>query len=80
MFQGDTGLVKNYVTKIQKLESELLQLQKLNTSKHNELADYLELDAVGFAPKKSLFDQSDTGAADADGKLLRHICSCSVKN
>lgn len=68
------------MTKIQKLEGELLRLQKSNTSKDNELADYLGLDAVGYAPKKSLFDQSDTEATDTDGKLLPYNCSFSVKN
>ncbi|KAL8131058.1 hypothetical protein AgCh_007114 [Apium graveolens] len=62
------GLVKDYVTKIQKLEGELLRLQKSNSSKHNELADYLGLDAVGYAPNKSLFDQSYTEATDTDGE------------
>lgn len=66
-------MVKNYVTKIQKLEGELLRLKKSKTSNHNELADYLELDDVGYAPKRSLFDQSDTGATDTDGKLLLYI-------
>uniref|UniRef100_A0A162AE08 Kinesin motor domain-containing protein n=1 Tax=Daucus carota subsp. sativus TaxID=79200 RepID=A0A162AE08_DAUCS len=66
--QRDIGLVKNYVTKIQELEGELFRLQKSNTSKHHELADYLKLDVVGYAPKKSLFDQSDTEATDTDGE------------
>ncbi|KAL1817639.1 hypothetical protein ACET3Z_020213 [Daucus carota] len=64
----DIGLVKKYVTKIQELENELLQRQKSNTSKHNELVDYLELEAVGFAPKNLLFAESDTVAADIDGE------------
>ncbi|KAL1834980.1 hypothetical protein ACET3Z_004631 [Daucus carota] len=66
--QRDIELVKNYVMKIQELEGELLRLQKSNTSKHHELADYLKLDVVGYDPKKSMFDQFDTEATDTDGE------------
>lgn len=70
MLEQDIGLVKNYVRKIQELENEVLRLQNsTNTSKHNE-QDYLEMDAVGFATKNILFAESDTVAADIDGKLL----------
>lgn len=70
MFEQDIGLLKNYVTKIQELENKVLQLQNsTNTLKRNE-QDYLELDAVGFATKNILFAESDTVAADIDGKLL----------
>ena len=80
MFGQDIGLVKKYVTKIQELENELLQRQKSNTSKHNELVDYLELEAVGFAPKNLLFAESDTVAADIDGKLLLYILQALGKS
>ena len=63
--QRDIGLVKNNVTE---LEGEFLRIQKSNTSEHHESAGYLKLDVVGSAPKKSLFDQSDTEATDTDGE------------
>lgn len=67
-FWQDTNLVKSYVSKIQELEGELLRLQKSNTSKRSELADYLDIDMDGLQPKNSLFPESDTKAAEIDGK------------
>lgn len=77
-------LLKTYVLKVQELEGELLRLRRLNTSKRNELIDYLDLDDNVLHPKSGLFPGSNSKAAEVAGdpedeeKELEH-CSLQEK-
>ncbi|CAK9186592.1 unnamed protein product [Ilex paraguariensis] len=64
----DFDLVKNYVSKIQELEGEVLRLQRSNRSRHSEVADYHDLDYDGVLSKNSYFTVSDSKAADMSGE------------
>nr|XP_043640176.1 kinesin-like protein KIN-4C [Erigeron canadensis] len=77
----DMDLLKTYVSKIQDLEGELLRLRKLNTSKRNELIDYLDLEDNVLHPQSSLFPESDSkvpGDSEDEEKELEH-CSLQEK-
>lgn len=75
----DVDLLKTYVSKIQELEGELLHLRRTNTSKRNELIDYLDLDDNALHPKSGLFLESDSKSAEVTGKLLFTKVKVKVK-
>ncbi|KAK1406714.1 hypothetical protein QVD17_38322 [Tagetes erecta] len=80
----DMTLLKTYVSKVQELEGELLRLRRLNTSKRNELLEFMDLDDSVIHPKSGLFPESDLKAAEVAGdsevevKELEH-CSLQEK-
>ncbi|KAM7252940.1 hypothetical protein ACFE04_025558 [Oxalis oulophora] len=63
----DFDLMKNYVSKIQELESELVRQKNSYKSKHNRLASVVDLDDEAFHTKSSLFDDV---SPDGDAKTL----------
>ncbi|KAL5705377.1 Kinesin-like protein KIN-4C [Ranunculus cassubicifolius] len=49
----DCGLVKNYVSKIQELEAQLLRLQSLSDTRRNDFADCLDLEDETLHPRNA---------------------------
>ncbi|XP_041019613.1 kinesin-like protein KIN-4C isoform X4 [Juglans microcarpa x Juglans regia] len=66
----DFDLIKNYVTKIQDLEGELLRFKSSNDSKSSRFVDCIDLDDDGFCSKKALFPCTNEYASDFDTKAV----------
>lgn len=66
----DFGLVKNYVSKIQELEGELLRMKNLNSSKRSRFVDCVESDDDGFRSKNALFPCTNEFSSDYDMKAI----------
>lgn len=60
--------MKNYVSKIQKLEGELQRLQSSVRPKHNEYVDFDGLDDSGLQLKDPYYAESDVKGADLSGR------------
>lgn len=60
--------MKNYVSKIQKLEGELQRLQSSVHTKHNEYVDFDGLDDSGLQLKDPYYAESDVKGADLSGR------------
>ncbi|KAG2698726.1 hypothetical protein I3760_07G163000 [Carya illinoinensis] len=63
----DFDLIKNYVTKIQDLEGELLRIK---SSKSSQFVDCIDLDDDGFCSKKALFPCTNEYPPDFDTKAV----------
>jgi hypothetical protein len=69
LFQ-DFDLVKNYVSKIQELEGELLRMKNLNSSKRSQFVECVESDDDGFRSKNALFPCTNEFSSDYDMKVI----------
>lgn len=69
LFQ-DFDLIKNYVTKIQDLEGELLRFKSSNGSKSSRFVDCIDSDDDNFCSKKSLFPCTNEYPSDFDTKAV----------
>lgn len=63
----DFDLIKNYVTKIQDLEGELLRIK---SSKSSQFVDCIDLDDDRFCSKKALFPCTNEYPSDFDTKAV----------
>uniref|UniRef100_A0A2N9J4E5 Uncharacterized protein n=1 Tax=Fagus sylvatica TaxID=28930 RepID=A0A2N9J4E5_FAGSY len=66
----DFDLVKNYVSKIQELEGELLRMKNLNSSKRSQFVECVESDDDGFRSKNALFPCANEFSSDYDMKVI----------
>ncbi|CAI9116148.1 OLC1v1017224C1 [Oldenlandia corymbosa var. corymbosa] len=60
----DLDMVKGYVSKIQKLEGEVIRLQSLTHSRRNELVDYVDMDDSGLHSKDGFLAEAETKASN----------------
>ncbi|KAL9450088.1 hypothetical protein AB3S75_011923 [Citrus x aurantiifolia] len=65
----DVDLLKNYVSKIQELEGELLRVKSTHNSKRSRNADSVDTDDDGFRSKNGLFPSLNEFSADCDSKV-----------
>ncbi|XP_062164836.1 kinesin-like protein KIN-4C [Alnus glutinosa] len=66
----DFDLVKNYVSKIQELEGELLHLKNLNSSKRRRSVDCVDSDDDRFCSKNVLFPCTNEYPSDYETKAV----------
>lgn len=62
-------MLKNYVSKIQELEGELLRVKSTHNSKRSRNADSVDTDDDGFRSKNGLFPSLNEFSADCDSKV-----------
>jgi len=63
-------LVRNYVSKIQELEGELLHLKNLNSSKRRRSVDCVDSDDDRFCSKNVLFPCTNEYPSDYETKAV----------
>lgn len=66
----DFDLVKNYVSKIQELEGELLHMRNLNSSKRRRSVDCVDSDDDRFCSKNRLFPCTNEYPSDYETKAV----------
>ena len=63
-------MLKNYASKIQELEGELLHLKNLNSSKRSRFVECADLDDDGLHSKNELFPCTNEFSSDYDIKAM----------
>nr|POE49803.1 kinesin-like protein kin-4c [Quercus suber] len=66
----DFDVLKNYASKIQELEGELLHLKNLNSSKRSRFVECADLDDDGLHSKNELFPCTNEFSSDYDIKAM----------